>query len=129
MYRVYVFYVFYFCEFLVSCDLFPGTIFQSGFVFCLFSITIWIPKLLRRYFRVIHYENLPIQYTEILLALQIEDFQLKIFDIFLILAQNIDCGYTSEPPRRGGSIEYPQSMFWSKNKKNRHTPANPNFTI
>ena len=44
------------------------------------------------------------------------------FDIFLIFAQNIDCGYTLEPPRRGGSNEYLQSMFWSKNKKNRYTP-------
>ena len=52
-------------------------------------------------------------------------FQLKIFVIFLIFAQNIDCGYTLEPPRRGGSNEYPQSMFWSKNKKNRYTPAYP----
>ena len=42
---------------------------------------------------------------------------MKIFDIFLIFAQNIDCGYTSEPPGRGGSNEYPQSMFLSKNKK------------
>ena len=33
----------------------------------------------------------------------------------------MDCGYTLEPPRRGGSNEYPQSMFWSKNteKNNR----------
>ena len=31
--------------------------------------------------------------------------------IFLIIAQNIDCGYTLEPPCRGGSNEYPQSMF------------------
>ena len=31
--------------------------------------------------------------------------------IFLISAQNIDCGYSLEPPRRGGSNEYPQSMF------------------
>ena len=44
------------------------------------------------------------------------------FDIFLIFAQNIDCGYTLELPRRGGSNEYPQSMFSSKNKKNRYTP-------
>ena len=50
-------------------------------------------------------------------------------DIFLIFAQNIDCGYTLEPPRRSGSNEYPQSMFWSKNKKNRYTPANPSFAI
>ena len=31
--------------------------------------------------------------------------------IFLISAQNIDCGYSLEPPRRGGSNEYAQSMF------------------
>ena len=58
-----------------------------------------------------------------------ENFQLKNFDIFFIFAQNIDCGYTLEPPRRGGSNEYPQSMFWSKIKKNRYTPAFPSFTI
>ena len=31
--------------------------------------------------------------------------------------QNIDCEYTLEPPCRGGSNEYPQSMFLSRNKK------------
>ena len=30
---------------------------------------------------------------------------------FLISAQNIDCGYSLEPPLRGGSKECPQSMF------------------
>ena len=49
------------------------------------------------------------------------------FFIFLIFAQNIDCGYTLELPRQGGSNEYPQSMFWNKNKKKRYTPANPSF--
>ena len=34
-----------------------------------------------------------------------------VYIIFLISAQNIDCGYLLEPPRRGGSNEYPQSMF------------------
>ena len=34
-----------------------------------------------------------------------------VYIIFLISAQNIDCGYSLEPPRRGGSNEYPQSMF------------------
>ena len=50
---------------------------------------------------------------------------------FLIFAQNIDCGYTLEPPRRGGSNEYPQSLFWSKKreKKNRYTPAYPSFAM
>ena len=28
---------------------------------------------------------------------KIDNFQRKIFDIFLIFAQNIDCGYTLEP--------------------------------
>ena len=78
----------------------------------------------------VHYENMPMQYTGIFLALKIENFQLKKKnDIFLIFAQNIDCGYRLEPPRRGGSNEYPQSMFWSKNKKNRYTPAYPSFSI
>ena len=31
--------------------------------------------------------------------------------IFHIFVQNIDCGYSLEPPRWGGSNEYPQSMF------------------
>ena len=48
-------------------------------------------------------------------------------DIFNILAQNIHCGYTLEPPLRGGSNEYPQCMFWIKNKKIVYTPANPSF--
>ena len=77
----------------------------------------------------LHYENIPMQYTEILCALKIGNFQLKFFYIFLIFAQNIDCGYTLELPRRGGSNEYPQSMFWSKDKKNRYTPAYPSFAI
>ena len=33
---------------------------------------------------------------------------------FLFLFKNIDCGYSLEPPRRGGSNEYPQSMFWAE---------------
>ena len=53
-----------------------------------------------------------------------KNFSRIFFVIFLIFAQNIDCGYTLEPPQRGGSNEYPQSMFWSKNKKNRYAPAN-----
>ena len=41
------------------------------------------------------------------LALKIENFQRKFFYIFLIFAQNIDCAYTLEPPRRGSSNQYP----------------------
>ena len=34
-----------------------------------------------------------------------------VYIIFLFSAQNIDCGYSLEPPRRGDFNEYPQSMF------------------
>ena len=46
-----------------------------------------------------------------------ENFQIKNSDIIYISAQNIDCRYSLDPPRRGGSKEYPQSMFLSRNKK------------
>ena len=56
-----------------------------------------------------------------------ENFQIKNSNIFHIFAQNIDCGYSLEPPRRGGSNEYPQSMFLSRNKKNNVYPYKPQF--
>ena len=37
--------------------------------------------------------------------------------IFLISAQNIDCGYSLEPPRRGGSNEYHNLCFEQKYEK------------
>ena len=40
-----------------------------------------------------------------------------VYIIFLISAQNIYCGNSLEPPRRGGSNEYPQSIFEQKKKK------------
>ena len=40
-----------------------------------------------------------------------EKFSDKNSDIFHIPAENIDCGYSLEPSRRGGSNEYLQSMF------------------
>ena len=46
-----------------------------------------------------HYENMPMQYIDFSKVVKIENFQLKKFDIFLIFAQNIDCGYTLEPTR------------------------------
>ena len=56
-----------------------------------------------------------------------EKIQIKHSDIFHIAAQNIDCGYLFEPHRRGGSNEYPQSMFLSRNKKNNVYPCKPQF--
>ena len=34
-----------------------------------------------------------------------------VYIIFLTSAQNINCEHSLEPPRRGGSNEYPQSIF------------------
>ena len=55
------------------------------------------------------------------------NFQIKILIFFSISGQNIDCGYSLEPPRRGGSNEYPQSMFLTRNKKNNVYPCKPQF--
>ena len=51
-------------------------------------------------------------------------FSGKKSDSFHISAQNIDCGYSLEPPR---SNEYLQSMFLSRNKKNNVYPCKPQF--
>ena len=77
----------------------------------------------------VHYANMSVQYTAIFHGCKNDNFQMNLFDIFHIFAQNIDCRYTLEPPQRGGSKEYPQSMFWSKNKKNMYTRVNPTFSI
>ena len=79
-----------------------------------------------------------------------ENFQIKILIFFIFLLKNIDCGYSLELPRRGGSNkyrqsknidcwyslelprrgssnEYPQSMFLSRNTKNNVYPCKPQF--
>ena len=40
-----------------------------------------------------------------------ENMSVQYIPPFLFLLQNIDCGYSLEPPRRGGSNVYTQSMF------------------
>ena len=54
-----------------------------------------------------------------------ENFQIKNSDILHISAQNIDCGYSLGPPRRGGSNTYPQFMFLSSNKKTNVNSCKP----
>ena len=51
-----------------------------------------------------YYENRPIQINRKFHLQQTENFQIKNSDIFHISAQKrIDCGYSLEPPCRGGS--------------------------
>ena len=52
---------------------------------------------------------------------------MKNSDNFHISAQNIDCGYSLELPRRGGSNESLQSMFLAEIRKIMYTPVNPSF--
>ena len=67
-------------------------------------------------------DNMPMQYTAIFHDCKNGNFSVKKSNIFLIFAQNIDRGYTLEPPHQ-------QSMFNSKNKKIIYTPVNPSYSI
>ena len=42
----------------------------------------------------------------------------KIEIIFLSISLNLCCGCSKEPSHRHGSFEYPQHIFWLRNKKN-----------
>ena len=73
-------------------------------------------------------------FTKIRLFKYIENFTTKKWkfsdknsDIFIFLLKT-DCGYSLDPPRRGGSNEYPQFVF-SRNKKKICTIVNPSFTV
>ena len=79
--------------------------------------------------RILHYENTPVQIYWKFHHQKTQDFSDKNSDIFHISAQNIDCGYSLEPPRRGGSNGYPQSLFWAEIRKIMYTPVNPSFII
>ena len=65
--------------------------------------------------QIVYHENMPI-YTNLLKTVPPKKWKFsdKKFWYFHISAQNIACGYPLEPPRRGGSNEYPQSMFEQK---------------
>ena len=56
-----------------------------------------------------------------------ENFHMKNSCSFHISAQNIDYGYSLELPKRGGSNEYPNSVFLSRNKKNNIYPCKLQF--
>ena len=68
-------------------------------------------------------------YSNILKILpqKIENFPMKNSGSFHISSQNIECGYSLEPPQRGGSNEYPQSMFLSRYMKINVYPCKPQF--
>ena len=73
-----------------------------------------------------HYENTPIQIYRKFHLQKLKNIQIKNSDIFQISAQNMDCGYSLEPPRWGGSNEYHNLCFLGEIRKNN---VNPGFTI
>ena len=68
----------------------------------------------------IHHENIPI-YNFDPLKSQFYIIKLRfagVYIFFLFLLKNTDCGYSLELfGERGGSNEYPQSMFWAEIRK------------
>ena len=48
-------------------------------------------------------------------------FSDKNSNIFHFSAQNNDCGYSLEPPRRGGSNKYHNLCFWAEIRKRNYT--------
>ena len=50
-----------------------------------------------------------------------------VYLFFLFLLQNIDCGYSLEPPRQGGSNVYPQFMFSAKKTEKYQTFSTENL--
>ena len=75
---------------------------------------------MRNMFKGNYYGNTHIQIYRKFHLQKLKNFQIKNSDIFHISAQNIDCGYSLEPPQR-------QSMFLSRNKKNNVYPCIPQF--
>ena len=65
-----------------------------------------------------HYANTPMQYTSIIYSCENDNFQVKIIIFFSSFFFKHFLRYILETPHRGVSNEYPQSMFYSKNKKN-----------
>ena len=55
-----------------------------------------------------HHENIPLKPHFYIVQL---GFTGVYIFFFLFLLKNIDCGYSLEPPHRGGSNEYPRSIF------------------
>ena len=69
------------------------------------------------------------KYTENFITKKWKFSDKKILIYFHFSVQNIDCGYSLEPPWQGGSNEYSQSMFRAEIRKIMYTPVNPSFTI
>ena len=69
-------------------------------MFILFQITLRMERI-HVFLNILlrHYENTPMQHTAIFHSCENENFRLNFCDYFHRSAQNIDCGYSLEPPQ------------------------------
>ena len=74
----------------------------------------------------LHYENMPMQHTAIFQGCKNDNFRLKYFDYFHIFAQNIDCGYSLEPPIEAVLTSTHNLCFRAKIRK-KCIPCKPHF--
>ena len=70
----------------------------------------------------IHYDSTPMQYSAIFNDCKNGNFQMKNCDIFIIFAQNIDCGSTLDLKRT-------HNLYFRAKIRKVYTPVNPSFTI
>ena len=95
-----------------------------------FRAILWHPVILKAENLMVnlHYEN---KYTENFSAKKKKKKKKsdKKFDILHISAQNIDCGYSLKPPRRGGFNTYHNLCVWAEIRKVMYTPVNLGFII
>ena len=59
--------------------------------------------------------------------MKIENFHLKKIDSFLIFAQNIDCGYTLEPPRDEAVLTSTHNLCFGAKISKQEYPCIPQF--
>ena len=71
----------------------------------------------------VHYANTPVQYTAIFHGCKNVNFQMKKYNIFLIFAQNIDCGYNETV------LTSTHNLCLGAKIRKMYTPVNPRFTI
>ena len=115
-----------------------SVVFYVVFVLSLFFI---YPQLILFTSRLVIMKTRLFKYIENFTTWKLKTFKWKILVVFIkkwkfsdknsnifhISAQNIDSGHWLEPPRRGGSNKYPQSMSLSRNKKINVYPCKPKF--
>ena len=112
----------------ISCKVTKGQIIMS--TDCIVHHDVLLRKLTcGLVFRFVYYFILRkhVYYILKILPPKTEIFQIKILIFFIFLLKNIDCGYLLEPPQRGGSNKYPQSMVLSRSKKNTVYPCKPKY--